>query len=460
MRWLLTPYEVAIESTLMNARSQSIRRDLILRMTLAAMALTLIVGTTTYLVERQRIATAIEERTILGVELLRARVRHLAQSTGEPWQEVVPEALVGLGEDMPSIELGRFVFVEILDIHGRQLASYAPKQVASLTQLVVLARQRGFKSNPQHPELRRIPDSSIPGAVAVAVPVADRQGVTVAQINGVFVVSAKTIAEFDHRLAMAVLTVVAIVVVTTLMIYPIIRRLIRRLSGLSIQLLDANLKTLQVLGNAIAKRDSDTDAHNYRVTIYSVHLAEASTVENTVIRRLIKGAFLHDVGKIGVRDHILLKPGKLTDEECEVMKTHVSHGMDIIEGSDWLQDAGELIGSHHEQYAGKGYYRGLKGEGIPLTARIFAIADVFDALTSERPCKKPLTVEESLEILKQGAGEHFDPELLKRFTAIAADLHGRFAHDDAAARREVAGIIQRYFKTDLGIILEEAFTGK
>lgn len=455
------PYQFAVESTAMNARSQSIRRDLILRMAVAALVLTMIVGTATYIVERQRIATAIEERTVLGVELLRARVRHLAQSTGEPWQEVVPEALVGLAEDMPSIELGRFVYVQILDTHGRQLASYSPKQeAASLTQLVTLVSQRGFKANPEHLELRRIPDSPIPGAVAVAIPVGDRQGARVAQINGVFVVSAKTIAEFNRRLAIAVLTVMAIVAVTTLLIYPIIRHLIHRLSDLSIQLLDANLETLQVLGDAIAKRDSDTDAHNYRVTIYSVHLAETSAVDNTVIRRLIKGAFLHDVGKIGVRDHILLKPGRLTDEEFEIMKTHVSHGMDIIERSDWLRDAGELIGSHHEQFAGKGYYHGLKGESIPLTARIFAIADVFDALTSERPYKKPLTVEESIEILKRGTGLHFDPDLVERFTAIAPSLHGRFANDYEAARKELAEILQRYFKTDLSIILNEAFTGK
>lgn len=446
------------ESAAVNDRSKSIRRDLLMRMTLVALAVALLVGVATYLIERQGIATAIEERTILGAELLRARVRQISRFSGEPWQNVVSRALDGLEEDMPSSKLGRFVFVEVLDVNGRQLASYPHNQGGAMAELIALARKQYFKANPGQIQLKRIHDSPVPGAVAVVDPVFDRKGIRVAQINGIFVLSAETISKFDRGLAVAVLTAVAIVVVTTLMIYPIIRRLIRRLSGLSIQLLDANLETLQVLGNAIAKRDSDTDAHNYRVTIYSVRLAEACAVEDAVIRRLIKGAFLHDVGKIGVRDHILLKPGKLTDEEYEVMKTHVPHGVDIIGQSSWLQDAGELIASHHEQYAGKGYYRGLKGEGIPLTARIFAIADVFDALTSERPYKKPLTVEQSLEILKRGAGEHFDPELLERFTAMASDLHGRFANDDVAARKEVADIIQRYFKTDLGVILEEAFT--
>jgi response regulator RpfG family c-di-GMP phosphodiesterase len=179
-----------------------------------------------------------------------------------------------------------------------------------------------------------------------------------------------------------------------------------------------------------------------------------------VIRRLIKGAFLHDVGKIGVRDYVLLKPGRLDEAEFEIMKTHVTHGLDIIKRSEWLRDAGEVIGGHHEKYAGDGYYGRLQKEAIPLTARIFAIADVFDALTSERPYKKPMTVEESIAILKQGAGQHFDPGLVARFATIAVDLHARFAHDYEAARKELAGIIERYFRTDLGVMLEEASARK
>jgi HD-GYP domain-containing protein (c-di-GMP phosphodiesterase class II) len=278
----------------------------------------------------------------------------------------------------------------------------------------------------------------------------------VARINGVFLVAPSAIADAERRLTIAVLTAIAVVIATTLLIYPIIRRLVQRLAGLSAQLLDANLETLQVLGNAIAKRDSDTDAHNYRVTIYSVHLAEATGADSTIVRRLVKGAFLHDVGKIGVRDHILLKPGRLDADEFEIMKTHVAHGLDIIGRSEWLRDAGEVIGGHHEQYTGKGYYQGLQGEAIPLTARIFAIADVFDALTSERPYKKPMTVGESIAILKQGAGQHFDPDLVARFETIATGLHARFAEDYEGARKELAEIIRRYFRTDLGVILDEA----
>ena len=422
-------------------------------MVLAGLVLGVTVGAGTYLLERRRIAAAIEERATLGVELLRTSVRQLVLSTGEPWQRAMPKALAGLASDIPATELGRFAFVEVLDVNGDSLASV---EDASLADLIISAKQSGFKADARRFELSQIRGGLSYGVVAIAVPVTDRVGAKLAQLNGVFIVSPQILARAQGRLGLAALTAAAIVFVTTLLIYPMIRRLVRRLSALSIQLLDANLETLQVLGSAIAKRDSDTDAHNYRVTIYSVHLAEASHADSALVRRLIKGAFLHDVGKIGVRDDVLLKPGRLDAQEFETMKTHVTHGMDIIARSEWLQDAGEVIGDHHEKFDGAGYRHGLQGEAIPLTARIFAVADVFDALTSERPYKKPMAVEESLAILRQGAGKHFDPGLVARFATVAGALHARFGNDYEAARRELARIIERYFQADLGVVLEEA----
>ena len=115
-----------------------------------------------------------------------------------------------------------------------------------------------------------------------------------------------------------------------------------------------------------------------------------------------------------------------------------------------------MIGAHHERYDGAGYRDGLGSEAIPLTARIFAVVDVFDALTSKRPYKVPMAVEESLAILRQGAGKHFDPGLVARFATVAGALHARFANDYEAARAELERIIERYFKADLGVVLEEA----
>jgi putative nucleotidyltransferase with HDIG domain len=221
----------------------------------------------------------------------------------------------------------------------------------------------------------------------------------------------------------------------------------RRLSKLTENLLRANIETLRVLGNAVAKRDSATDVHNYRVTIYSVMLAEALGLSSHSIQSLIKGAFLHDIGKIGISDQILLKADTLTQDEQETMLNHVTHGVDIIKHSNWLKDAKDVVHYHHEQYNGNGYPCGLAGKHIPINARIFAIADVFDALTSSRPYKEPIPFDKALKILEEGRGSHFDPEIFDTFKNIAPDLH-----------KQVSGLSQKALQTQLEIITSQYFT--
>jgi len=226
------------------------------------------------------------------------------------------------------------------------------------------------------------------------------------------------------------------------------------MSRLTYSLLDSNLETLQVLGSAIAKRDSDTDAHNYRVTIISVRLAERIGLDSEAMKGLIKGAFVHDVGKIGVRDSVLLKPGPLSPDEYDVMKDHVDHGLDIVERSDWLRDAIDVVGYHHEKFDGTGYRKGLSGRSIPIGARIFAIADVFDALTSRRPYKEPFSLEETMAILDKGRKTHFDPDVLDAFAEIAEGIYRNFAdRDDDLLRKEVDEIIERYFRKETAVLL-------
>jgi len=205
--------------------------------------------------------------------------------------------------------------------------------------------------------------------------------------------------------------------------YPIILTLNRGLIKLSGDLLKGNLELMNVLGCAIAERDSDTNSHNYRVTFYALRLGEAIGLSRADIHDLIAGAFLHDVGKIGIRDPILLKPGKLTPEEFEIMKTHVSLGVDILSKSSWLSGARDVVEFHHEKYDGTGYPQGLKAEAIPLNARIFAIVDVFDALTSKRPYKESWTMPEAIAMLERDSGSHFDPQLVKVFVRLAPDLY-------------------------------------
>jgi response regulator RpfG family c-di-GMP phosphodiesterase len=180
-----------------------------------------------------------------------------------------------------------------------------------------------------------------------------------------------------------------------------------------------------------------------------VRLAEAVGLDSGDIQSLIKGAFLHDVGKIGIRDSILLKPDHLTDEEFQVMKTHVRHGREICERSAWLRDAIDVVGHHHEKFDGTGYSEGLDGRAIPVRARIFSIADVFDALTSKRPYKEPFSLEETMEILKKGRAIHFDPALLDPFLEMAPALFEEISgREDEGLRREVEELTQRYFSED------------
>jgi len=214
----------------------------------------------------------------------------------------------------------------------------------------------------------------------------------------------------------------------------------------SVQLLEANLETLETLGNAIAQRDSDTNAHNYRVTILCARIGEEVGLTAATMRALIKGAFLHDVGKIGIPDRILLKPGRLDPEEFDVMKTHVEQGQEIVRRSSWLQDALRVVLYHHEKVAGEGYPNGVAGEEIPVTARIFAIADVFDALTSKRPYKDPLTFEQAMETLQEGRGVHFDAALLDVFSRIARPLYERLGGKDEVPREELAEIVRTWFQ--------------
>jgi HD-GYP domain-containing protein (c-di-GMP phosphodiesterase class II) len=222
------------------------------------------------------------------------------------------------------------------------------------------------------------------------------------------------------------------------------------LEQLALRLTHSNIGMLEVLGSAIAKRDSDTNAHNYRVTIYAIHLGKALGLDNAALSRLIKGSFLHDVGKIAISDAILLKPGKLTFEEFEVMKTHVRHGSEIIRNYEWLCDADDVVLHHHEKFDGSGYPDGLAGERIPLNARIFAIADVFDALTSKRPYKGPIPVDRTMEIMADGSGTHFDPELFPVFSQSAAEMYERLARlSESALTESLHTLMNEYYAAGL-----------
>jgi len=246
-------------------------------------------------------------------------------------------------------------------------------------------------------------------------------------IKVLYRVSDKEIQQVYTEIIINVLLAIASIIILFAILYPVILFLNKKLIQRTKALADANLEMMDVLASAIAKRDHETDSHNYRVTLYALALGEALELDDKAMAALLKGAFLHDVGKIGISDTILLKPDKLNEEEYTTMKLHVAYGQEIIAQSSWLKDARDVIAYHHERYDGSGYLKGLKGEDIPLNARIFTIIDVFDALTSSRPYKEAYTYERSIAILKEGSGTHFDPKLLEQFIAMIAPTYALIA---------------------------------
>ena len=176
--------------------------------------------------------------------------------------------------------------------------------------------------------------------------------------------------------------------------------------------------TLQALGAAIDLRDHETAGHSQRVCRYSLEIARAMGWSDKQLGSLTRGAHLHDIGKLGVRDGILLKPGPLTVEERKLMQQHVQIGFDLVKGIPFLADAAEIILSHHERYDGGGYPRGLKGEEILLSARIFAVADTLDAITSDRPYRRAASFEVARETIRHLSGSQFDPRVVSVFLGI------------------------------------------
>ena len=263
---------------------------------------------------------------------------------------------------------------------------------------------------------------------------------------GIYQIDDAVHTTLNRQVAWSVAGVALSAILALAVLVPVMLGLERRVIRHARDAVDANLDALLTLGNAIAQRDSDTDAHNYRVTVYAVRLAQHMGLDDKAIRHLIRGAFLHDVGKIGISDAILLKPAKLTDDEFAVMKTHVTRGLKIVGRSRWLEPAAAVIAGHHERFDGSGYPQGLAGDAIPLAARIFAVVDVFDALTSKRPYKEPLSLDEAKAILAEGRGRHFDPVVLDRFFEIADALYAEccIADEDCARRQMGAELHQRF----------------
>lgn len=354
-----------------------------------------------------------------------------------------PQARVHAEAAARSLVGGLFEIVELYDAQGGKLAE-------TVTDL----GHRIEEHLPSHP----MPGMTEPGyqslkfdghwILRVFVPLRLAGGPVTGYFEGVRVIPAWQHAQIQRDAFTAALMVSLAALLCGAVLYPVVVRLAADNTAKARELLDSHIAMMEALGRAIAKRDSDTGVHNYRVAWIAACLGEATGLSGAPMQALIAGSFLHDAGKIGIPDAILLKPGKLDEDEMAIMRTHVALGEDIVSGAGWLDGARQVVACHHEKWDGTGYPRRLGGHSIPLAARIFAIADVFDALSSRRPYKPPLALDEVLQALQQGRGRHFDPELLDRFIKMAPTLHARLqGSGEAEVRRLMESRVRRHFAT-------------
>jgi len=173
--------------------------------------------------------------------------------------------------------------------------------------------------------------------------------------------------------------------------------------------------TLDSWSHALDLRDKETEGHTQRVAKLTLHVAKKMGLSKEELIHIRRGALLHDIGKLGVPDNILLKAGPLTEEETRFMRQHPQFAYELIHRTEYLKPALDIPYTHHEKWDGSGYPRGLKGEQIPLSARIFAIADVYDALTSDRPYRTAWSHEKAIQYIREQSGSHFDPQIVPIF---------------------------------------------
>ncbi len=408
---------------------QSVSQQLWKSITIATVLVSIITGLGLYFYERE----GLEERAI---EMTKGLFQHAFQQ-GDVAQKLSDKQQ--LQAFLDRLVQGQFKYIELYDQQGQSLAESVSKDDS--VEEILKSYKKQEKENAVHDEgylTYYIGDDMY---VQVFLPT------PYGHAEVVYEVPQAIYQNMQSTLLESVLIAVLSVFLTALILYPLVKRLVGKIEKNEEEILQSNVDMLSLIGEAIAKRDSDTDEHNFRVTLYALKLAEAVGLSVPECRELIKGAFVHDIGKIAIPDAILLKPGKLDDEEFAVMKTHVSEGADIVREVKWLQQAQDVVLYHHEKYDGSGYLQGLKGEQIPLMARIFAIVDVFDALSSKRPYKDPFPLEKTLSILQESSGSHFDPNLIEVFIPLAPVLlntYNELSRD--ALKQALMEEVQRYFK--------------
>lgn len=415
----------------------NLHKWLIIRLALAWLVLSLVIGGMVHIFGNRRLDTHV-------VSMAKSETASYSEAVVSYLQAPSTEALAELNRRIRlEIQRDNLIVVELYDATSRKFTEAIKPSARELEKQLPKHGNDFIDSDDIVCHKLILGDDTY---LRVFVPIRNSTGAKIGYLEGIYHAPGEIIAQIKQQTFWSLTLVVLVIFVTSLALYPLIIRLNRTLLVYSLNLALTNIGMLKVLGSAIAKRDSDTNIHNYRVTLYSVRIGEQLGLSNAAMQGLIKGAFLHDLGKIAIGDAILHKSGKLTVEEFELMKTHVHHGEDIIRNYDWLKDAIDVVRCHHEKADGSGYPEGLAREAIPLNARIFTVADVFDALTSKRPYKEPFSFDVAVAILRETTGSHFDPAIARIFLDQAAALHAEICCDDEALlHSKLEACISRYF---------------
>jgi len=358
-----------------------------------------------------------------------------------------PDATGHAAEAAKTISGGLFDIAEIYDSKGVKLAESMTKEGEAVESSLPKHGVPNYTEASY--ESLKLPNA--PWVLRVFVPLRNSATDTSLPISGYFEGVRVVPAWQNEQIYTSSLVVALLVCLASLLcgaaIYPVVIYLSADNERKAREVLDSHISMMEALGRAIAKRDSDTGAHNYRVAWIAARIAERMGLKGSAMQALIAGSFLHDVGKIGIPDAILLKPGKLDAAELTVMRTHVEQGETIVTGMGWLDGANAVVAAHHEKWDGSGYPRQLKGAAIPLAARIFAVADVYDALCSKRPYKAPMNLEAVMAILEKDTGSHFDPAVMAVFQPMAREIFGRLAQaSESDTRQLLEERVRRHFE--------------
>jgi putative nucleotidyltransferase with HDIG domain len=432
---------------------RSIRRLLFYRLGITVLGVTLIFAALSLYHSKKMIKDAVIQASTIHIDFMRGRLKELMQRPGANLQASLQDAVNYPPDTAIQLKEGSFIYARLHNAKRSSRGEYLSNSCPDIEALKAYLTQTPAVY-PRYGELKyssfRIGKQSY---LDIHSRLTEGDDNSALYLRAIFVLSKESSALIRRQALQLVLSIVTVVLLTALLLYPVIVRLTNKLADFSTGLLCAQLDTMEALGVAIAKRDSDTDIHNYRVTFYAVAMGEKLAMDEKQMQCLIKGAFLHDVGKIGIRDNILLNTARLDEREFAIMKKHVQYGLEIIKESSWLQDARDVVGSHHEKYDGSGYPAGTEGEDIPINARIFAIVDVFDALTSKRPYKEPYSYTETMDIMEAERSSHFDPALLDLFQNLARQLYDEYSgREDHDLKHHFQDITTKYFHSGLSTL--------